>query len=82
MPEDTPTPDELIWVKDAEKEYRRSRLWLDSMIGKGLTYYTIPGDKRYYLRRSDLDRLLSPRAVQRESGRESSAERDGGTQAS
>lgn len=55
-------PADLIWIQDAVREYSRSRVWLDSQIDQGiLSVVRIPGDKRAYLLRSELDRLLRPR---------------------
>jgi hypothetical protein len=53
--------DDLIWIQDAEKEYDRTRKWLDGQVEAGrLSYATIAGDKRHYLLRSELDALLRP----------------------
>jgi hypothetical protein len=53
---------DLIWIVEASVEYKRSRDWLDAQIREGrLTKYTIPGDKRVYISRKELDKLLSPR---------------------
>lgn len=52
---------DLIWIQDAEREYERSRKWLDGQVEQGnLSLVRIPGDKRVYLRRSQLDALLRP----------------------
>ena len=62
-------PADLIWIQDAAKEYKRSRIWLDSQIDLGkLSTATIPGDKRLYLLRSELDALLMPHVQRREQG--------------
>jgi hypothetical protein len=51
----------LIWIQDAEEEYKRSRKWLDAQVQAGkLRYATIEGDRRVYLLRSELDKLLRP----------------------
>lgn len=60
MPEHDP---DLIWIQDAEQEYERSRKWLDAQ--PELTHVTFAGDKRVYLKRSQLDKLLrTPRETQ------------------
>ena len=52
---------DLIWIVTAAKEYDRSRKWLDDQVGAGkLSYATIEGDRKVYLLRSELDRLLRP----------------------
>lgn len=57
---DIPMSD-LIWIKDAETAYKRTRPWLDKQVDLGkLSLVRIEGDKRVYLRRSQLDALLSP----------------------
>ena len=58
MPEHNP---DLIWIQDAERDYDRSRKWLDNQVEAGhLSLVRIAGDKRAYLRRSQLDKLLRP----------------------
>jgi hypothetical protein len=57
---DVPESD-LIWIQDATTEYSRSRPWLDKQVELGkLSLVRIEGDKRVYLRRSQLDALLRP----------------------
>lgn len=52
---------DLIWIQDAAKEYDRSRKWLDEQVAAGkLHYATIEGDRKVYLLRSELDKLLKP----------------------
>jgi hypothetical protein len=71
---DVPVSD-LIWIQDAEDEYQRSRPWLQKQIDASvLTVVTIPGDKRYYLKRSELDRLLRPRELRRGNARDGDGE--------
>jgi hypothetical protein len=54
------TPD-FIWIQDAATEYKRSRKWLDDQIAAGkLSVVNIPGDRRVYLLRSEIDKLLRP----------------------
>ena len=65
MGEDERMPDvpesDIIWIQDAEREYKRSRPWLDKQVEQGkLTRVWKAGDKRAYLRRSELDALLRP----------------------
>lgn len=58
---------DLIWITDAVDEYSRSRSWLDQQLNAGvLTQVKIPGDKRVYLKRSELDSLLRPREIRRD----------------
>jgi len=58
MPDST----DLIWIVEAAMQYKRSRDWLDAQIRDGnLTKFTIPGDKRVYVSRRELERLLLPR---------------------
>jgi hypothetical protein len=57
---DVPEED-IIWIKDAQKQYDRSRPWLDKQVELGkLTLVRRAGSKRVYLRRSQLDALLRP----------------------
>jgi hypothetical protein len=58
MPNSNP---DLIWVQDAVDEYGRSRKWLDEQVANGtLSTATIAGDRKVYLLRSELDKLLKP----------------------
>ena len=46
-------------------QYKRSRGWLDAKIHQGrLTKFTIPGDKRVYISRKELEQLLSLRRAE------------------
>jgi hypothetical protein len=57
-----PEPQDLIWIVEAAIEFKRSRDWLDAQIREGrLGKYTVPGDKRVYVSRKELEQLLSPR---------------------
>lgn len=48
-----------IWIEDAAKQYRRSRAWLDQQVNGGrLSYAKFEGDRRVYLKRDELDKLL------------------------
>lgn len=50
---------DLIWIQEAQEEYGRNRRTLDSLIDKGdLHPVEFLGDKRRYLRRSELDAKL------------------------
>jgi len=54
-----PDQREYIWIEDAVKEYSRSRAWLDEQVRHGrLSYAKFEGDRRTYLKRSELDALL------------------------
>jgi hypothetical protein len=57
-----PDAADLIWIVEASIEFKRSRDWLDAQIKEGnLARYTIPGDKRVYVSRREVTRLLAPR---------------------
>jgi hypothetical protein len=57
-----PEKEDLIWIVEASIEFKRSRDWLDAQIRDGnLGRYTVAGDKRVYVSRKELERLLSPR---------------------
>ena len=61
-----PDLNELIWISDAAEEYKRSRKWLDEQIAaRRLSVAKVPGDKRVYLVRAELERLLAPQIIQR-----------------
>ncbi len=48
-----------IWIVEAATVYRRSRSWLESEVEAGrLTYAKFSGDRRIYLRRDELDRIV------------------------
>ena len=54
-----PDMSDYIWIVDAASEYRRSRKWLDRLVESGrLTYAKFEGDRRVYLKRSELNKLL------------------------
>ena len=56
-----PDISDLIWIEEAAKQYNRSRAWLEQQTRAGLlSVARIPGDKRVYLLRSDLERFLTP----------------------
>jgi hypothetical protein len=55
---------DIIWIQDAEKEYNRNRKTLDALIDeRKLSVVAIPGDRRMYLLRSELNALFKPRIV-------------------
>jgi hypothetical protein len=63
-----PAAEDLVWIVEAAVQYKRSRDWLDTQIREGrLSKYTIPGDKRVYVSRVELEKLLSPRRTDGES---------------
>lgn len=73
MPDDP----NMIWIEDAASEYKRSRSWLEQQYAAGLlTVAKIPGDRRTYLKRDELDRLLRPREMRR-GGESGGADEDG-----
>lgn len=80
-----PDDQRLIWIDDVHDAYGPSRSWVEKQIAAGiLSVVKIPGDRRTYLYRSELDRLLRPRAVRRgelsESLDETNDTPDGGQQ--
>jgi hypothetical protein len=55
-------PADLVWIEDAAREFSRSRRWLNDLIAEGkLTPYTIEGDRKLYVSRTELARVLTPR---------------------
>lgn len=66
---------DIIWIQDAAKEYNRTRKWLDEQVDGGkLSVVNIPGDRRVYLLRAELDNLIRPQIVK-------PADADSGSQA-
>lgn len=54
--------DDLIWIQDAVKIYGRSLSWFQDRVKEGtLKAYKIPGDRKQYLLRSDVEVQLAPR---------------------
>ena len=63
-----PANPDLIWIEDAARAYERSRKWLKEQVDEGkLSYVEIPGDRRLYLLRSELDALFQPEVRRRDS---------------
>jgi hypothetical protein len=57
-------PLDLIWIAEAEQHYNRSREWFLKQIKlKKLHRMKIEGDRKVYLLRSELERLLQPRVL-------------------
>ncbi|QBD77491.1 hypothetical protein EPA93_16430 [Ktedonosporobacter rubrisoli] len=53
---------DLIWIVDAENEFNRSREWFLKQIKLGNLHRTkIAGDRKVYLLRSEIEKLLEPR---------------------
>src|SRR5260370_9501544 len=51
---------DYIWIQEAAKEFHRSRASLDDQVLSGtLTVAKFKGDRRVYLRRSELDTMLA-----------------------
>jgi hypothetical protein len=51
---------DYIWIQEAAKEFHRSRAWLDEQVRSGtLTVAKFKGDRRVYLRRSELEKMLA-----------------------
>jgi hypothetical protein len=56
---------DLIWIADAEKEFNRSREWFLKQIKlKKLHKTKIEGDRKVYLVREEIVRLLQPRIIE------------------
>lgn len=52
---------ELIWIVEAETEFNRSREWFLKQVKLGKLHRTkIEGDRKVYLLRSEIERLLQP----------------------
>lgn len=50
---------DLMWIQDVEEQYQRSRATLDRLIGEGkLHSVRFEGDRRVYLRHSEVEPLL------------------------
>jgi hypothetical protein len=63
-----PANADLIWIEDAAREYARSRKWLKEQVDTGkLSYVELPGDRRLYLLRSELDALFHPEVKRKDS---------------
>jgi len=59
MPDPVDLDPDLIWIRDVPREYGRSDTWFFQQIGAGkLKEVRFPGDRRVYLRRSDIERFL------------------------
>jgi hypothetical protein len=55
---------DLIWIVDAERDFNRSREWFLKQIKLGNLHRTrIAGDRKVYLLRSEIERLLQPRIL-------------------
>jgi hypothetical protein len=51
---------DYVWIQEAAKEFDRSRAWLDEQVRQGrLTVAKFEGDRRVYLRRSELKKMLT-----------------------
>ncbi len=54
-------PKDLIWIADAEEQYNRSREWFLKQIKLNKLHRTkIEGDRKVYLLRYEVERLLQP----------------------
>ncbi|HLZ62722.1 MAG TPA: hypothetical protein VKR06_37725 [Ktedonosporobacter sp.] len=57
-------PNNLIWIVEAEEKYNRSREWFLKQIKLGKLRRTkIEGDRKVYLLRTEIEKLLEPRIV-------------------
>ncbi len=55
-----PASKDYIWIQEAAKEHHRSRAWLDEQVRDGkLTVAKFTGDRRVYLRHSELKAMLA-----------------------
>ena len=53
---------DLIWIQDAVKEYSVSLWWFQEQIRNGmLDAYKLPGTKRQYLSRKQIEEAIKPR---------------------
>lgn len=69
-----PYDSDYIWIDDATHEYHRSRAWLDQQVREGrLSYAKFEGDRRTYLKRSELQRLVGQPSEEGKRGRTASA---------
>lgn len=58
-------PQDLIWITDAEQEFNRSREWFLKQIKmQKLHRVKIEGDRKVYLLRGEIMRLLQPRILE------------------
>ena len=56
---------DLIWIADAEQQFNRSREWFLKQIKlKKLHKSKIEGDRKVYLLRSEIEKLLQPRILE------------------
>lgn len=69
MPQDF-DPNDLIWLVDAAEQYKRSRGYMESLIEPGpkgeppqLSYVLLPGDRKYYLLKSELERFMQGQII-------------------
>lgn len=58
MQQDT-IPNDLLWIQAAAIEFKRSRDWLENQ--PSIKKYTIPGDKRKYVSRSEVEKAIQPK---------------------
>lgn len=55
---------DLLWIPEAVERYERSRATLDRLIGEGTIHEVkFVGDRRVFLRKSELDRVLGKPAT-------------------
>ena len=83
-------PTDLIWLVEAAKVYKRSRTYMEGLIEPGpkgeppvLSYIKLPGDVRYYLLKSELERFFKGQIIRGQlyrAGIEDSDEGDSGSQ--
>jgi hypothetical protein len=53
---------DLEWIEDAARRFHRSRDWLEKQIKEGkLREYRIAGDRRKYVSKRAIQKLLEPR---------------------
>lgn len=69
MPQDY-DPNDLIWLVEAAKKYNRSRTYMEGLIEPGtkgeppvLSFVKLPGDVKYYLLKSELERFFKGQLI-------------------
>lgn len=56
--------DDIVWIVDAMRDYQRSRKWIEEQIAAHLLdEIEIPGDRKKYISRNQIEKLLQPRIV-------------------
>ena len=67
MPDPVDLDPDLIWIRDAPREYGRSDTWFFQQIAAGtLNEVRFPGDRRVYLRKSQIEKFLGIDQIRRQ----------------